>query len=1390
MRSIPTDLPEGVRLLVAAEQTGDRDVLDQAIAWLSTIYEAGEATLAMPTGRAYALRWEWRDQNADAEKAVAVLSTISVPVQAAVMAQAMIGKLLGQRYERHGEPEDLDAAIETLQAVVAATPLGSPQHTGRTRTLCRFLLRAGVDRESVAALETAAEAARAALASALPGDPSRPYLVGTLGSAELERFRRGAIDDDLPAIRLIAEAAQQVTEPGERHQVLLALGNAVSQRTRRLRDPADADHAVGLLEQAVRVLPQQDPEVLVHLGVALTIRAELTLRPDDMRDAATTLSNAVDLAPPGSEVRMRALGSLADVRRQLVEMTGDRAQLDAAVDMANEAVSLAVTHGDQHAVSAAMCNLGLALVVRARLDNNPADLDLALRHLHAVEDQPTSSGNEAPRRNAIGQAYLARYPMIGAPEDLQEAVRWLDRALSAPPEPAPQTVLALGRCLVLLATKHEDLAGPDDLDRAISLLRKAHESLGRTDDTAEALGMALFAKYRVTGEHALVEEANQLLDGRLQAHVARPSADIAFAEALVRGGALLDEYKATGRGAVLDAAVETLRAAVPGADEDPALVAELFSKLGVSLRHRYLRHRRLEDLDEAVAAGKRAVDEGPAGDHGVTAWLANLANTYRVRFENTHDGTDLDAAIALSSKAVEATSPGHPHHLSVHTSLANALMVRYEADGRQEDLDRAIASSRIAASGDRPRHLANLGAKLLRRETRTDLEEAIGLLERALDRYDPQDPERAGVAANLVLALNMRRDQDPRPDDLDAIVDVAEIAFDAALPGHPARLHALGALAGALHERFQHDERREDLHRTIGLYREQLTLLDERSADHARVRSDLGVALYHRHQHGGVETDLDEAIRLLESVPEQVGPIARINLALAFRQRFLVTGDRADLRAAVHDLRTAADRSSGPHQRGYALSNLSVVLCELAEIDDDTGILDEAVESARRAENLLAPGHPDLVVAVTNLCQSLRTRFERTSAPDDLDAAVEAGRRAVRLSPASAGAQSALGNAYQARHEWSDQLVDLEAAVGAHKAALAGFSRGHPLFAGAAHNLGNVLMRIYEVRSDRADLEESIRLSREAVTATGAGDPTRASSLVNLGIAMRKRFAVTEDGNDLSEAIGAFRQALDCFGRHPDEPVRASVLANLGNALRDRYERVGLQSDLSDAIDAFQQARASLQGTARLAVVLRALGDALLLGDRPAPHEALEVFREAAGLLVAEPRVRVDAARGWAALAHRLGDVEQTALGLAVAVGLLPLVTWHGLDAETRTRQLMRYRGLAADARRQRCWPDARTRRWSCSNRAGPCCGTRRCASGRTSALWRQSHPSSPGHWSPSARRSTPRGTAGRPSTAGSSRGSGTRPSVRCGRSTASSTSASPCRTRACARRRPGLPSS
>lgn len=719
-------------------------------------------------------------------------------------------------YTSRGRTEDLDQAIRRYEEALAhpaTTAVGTPRAAGQQRIrlglvggLARCLReKAGVSGERDH-LDRAVGVLGAALRPLTGRDDDWTDLAVQLALALQERYDIARDFDDL---QRAASLRREVVV----NAVVGDVGTARGELAACLLE-LDAAGGDGCLDEAISVLrpvaagrtveADTPVEVVFTLGVALARRFERAGSQTDARDAVVAFETAVALGGDGPGAKFR--DGLGSALHDLWRVTGDGPTLDRAVEELERALPRC---SDAAARLRVHLNLGLALRSRFEHAGAAADLRGALDLLAAA----VAVAPDDPRLlTDLAGAHLDAYGSWGAADDLAEALRLLDLAdercpAGAPDHRAVQTTR--GNALRHRFDRSGDIA---DLDEAIRCHRGAVSELEPAMPDAPVhftmYGHALRARYALSGDRHDLDEAAWAY-GRAGAYGARDGVIAA------KGTLALDTYQRTGRLEDVDAAIDALtRATSLCAPGSPALPSHL-SGLAMAHRLRYLHTGQLRDLEQAIELIADAVGWIDPGNPARAVYLANSGTVWLDRFDCTGDLDSLDRGVADLAAAAEATPEQAPQRPAYLANLGNALLGRHELataiseaqaagrprvvgamkaiggiDADPHDLDNAVALLRTAASlapdeaPSRPRQVSMLGQALLARYQRdgeeSDLDEAVALLDWALDHADQRDgdghPYRPRLGASLAYALRYRWQHRHTPDDLHRAVQCYETA--------------------------------------------------------------------------------------------------------------------------------------------------------------------------------------------------------------------------------------------------------------------------------------------------------------------------------------------------------------------------------------------------------------------------------------------------------------------------------------------------------------------------------------------------------------------------------------------------------------------------------------
>ncbi|MFF1922078.1 CHAT domain-containing protein [Streptomyces sp. NPDC058221] len=293
----------------------------------------------------------------------------------------------------------------------------------------------------------------------------------------------------------------------------------------------------------------------------------------------------------------------------------------------------------------------------------------------------------------------------------------------------------------------------------------------------------------------------------------------AASEHAASGEERLRSYAASDDLAVLDLAVEDFRTA---ARQTVGHSSHLGHVTGLvrAVRMRYERLGRLRDLDEAVEAGARA--EGDRGTRQTRGrLLCQLSTALRLRYDHLGAADDLTRAVAAGRDSVGLVPRRSPYFPGTCGQFGAALHSEFLRTDDMDVLERAVAQVSAAVEwadrrGDRrAADRTTLCYLLVQRGKRTgdlsDVDRAVKLGREALETLEPSEALFATCLSNLGLALRTRhglragQDRQPPTADLDEAVGLSERALRTAPDDAPERAVYQVVAALALRDRSQYD---------------------------------------------------------------------------------------------------------------------------------------------------------------------------------------------------------------------------------------------------------------------------------------------------------------------------------------------------------------------------------------------------------------------------------------------------------------------------------------------------------------------------------------------------------------------------------------------------------
>ncbi|MBA6434600.1 CHAT domain-containing protein [Streptomyces sp. GMR22] len=397
-------------------------------------------------------RFERAGDPADLDEAIQVRrDAVATAVDDSGRASHLSGlcDLLRVRFVHFGHESDLTDAIAHGRAAVAATPAGDPELDGRQANLANALSRRYKNTGDLDDLTEAAALGRSAVAATPVGDFNRPHYLASLCDTLRTLFER---TDRLADIDEAVEAGRAALDAAPRHSPNLPaflgnLGAALLARFRHTGSQTDLDESVDLLRRAALAAQAASPDralMLANLGAALQIRFDSVHDPEDLDEAIDVCREAVRATPLEHSGRAARLSNLAGALQARFGIGGEATDLHEAVEAGRSAVE---AHPPGHPARVAAWS-NYALVLRGWYEHSgrPADLDAAVAAARAaVAEAPADHpGRPAYLANLSG-ALRDRHARTGADADLDGALTAAREAASAEMGPPRVRAVAAAR---------------------------------------------------------------------------------------------------------------------------------------------------------------------------------------------------------------------------------------------------------------------------------------------------------------------------------------------------------------------------------------------------------------------------------------------------------------------------------------------------------------------------------------------------------------------------------------------------------------------------------------------------------------------------------------------------------------------------------------------------------------------------------------------------------------------------------------------------------------------------------------------------------------------------------------------------------------------------------
>jgi hypothetical protein len=221
------------------------------------------------------------------------------------------------------------------------------------------------------------------------------------------------------------------------------------------------------LRQALATYPPDHPSRVAFLMENFHPSFEITVRthgPDDEAGDAVEASSTVS----GDDMRVFLLGALSGVLISEHQRTGDRADIDAALDTARAA--LALTSHDEPDYPIRLANTCEVLRLRHASLGQRKDLDEAITvGLRAIAMTPSDHPGRAGVLFLVGRAASSKYELTGAVGDLDTAIELCRQAVETMSADDPNRANCLDSFCTVLHQRFDRTRQLEDLDALVAV---------------------------------------------------------------------------------------------------------------------------------------------------------------------------------------------------------------------------------------------------------------------------------------------------------------------------------------------------------------------------------------------------------------------------------------------------------------------------------------------------------------------------------------------------------------------------------------------------------------------------------------------------------------------------------------------------------------------------------------------------------------------------------------------------------------------------------------------------------------------------------------------------------------------------------------------------------
>ncbi len=452
----------------------------------------------------------------------------------------------------------------------------------------------------------------------------------------------------------------------------------------------------------------------------------------------------------------------------------------------------------------------------------------------------------------------------------------------------------------------------------------------------------------------------------------------------------------------LSAAFRTFRRAVDQFSKNDLRGVDIGNAIATGIRTQDLGSDRLDVVLGTVDLYDELIDRTESGSEMYMTLMGNKANAYRQLHEMSLDPKYIEVSLATHELLLDQVPIGSTMRPGFLSNYGNALRQRYSEVGSIADLTKAVEMQELAVSSaldpdNEDLYQYTLGLSYLEKyassHDEADLRLALNCFQRSVSLTSNDSMEIISRMATLGASISKLHHHTNAVSNLDQAISILDAALQATQESNTNLLGILAELSTALRVRHDATGNILDLQRSLEAKGRLIEAYEDDSPYLPYQLADWAILLAKSYEFQRdpkllrlAEEGLEKAIKLTQDDEF----IARCYHNLANTQKVIYEAGKSKeyLERAIHNRKEAIEKTpEGSNELAGRIAGLGRDELDLYDLSMDPSLLDSAIDRLRVASGMDCPDEVDVAGIWYTLAEFLARRHELTASQKDLEEA-------------------------------------------------------------------------------------------------------------------------------------------------------------------------------------------------------------------------------------------------------------------------------------------------------------------------------------------------------------------------------------------------------------------